>query len=158
MIPLTREEEAFDVTPPRPYRGTTFRERELTLYHIHTFLTTQGHRGSPRMRISSMPGPPPRQHEHERRYTSFTHPFILTRWIWKDDYDCLMIFVVLCGLIKLPEVYLTGEEKPRQNFTQDLSRSGIEPGSAAWQARMLPPVPQQWKDIIYPLDKYEKWL
>ena len=33
-----------------PYRGTTCRERELTLENIHTFLTTQGHGGPPRMR------------------------------------------------------------------------------------------------------------
>ena len=36
--------------PPGPYRATTCRERELTLDHMHTFLTTQGHGGSPRMR------------------------------------------------------------------------------------------------------------
>ena len=38
--------------PPGPYTATTCRERELTLDHIglHTFLTTQGHGGSPRMR------------------------------------------------------------------------------------------------------------
>ena len=35
--------------PPGPYRATTCRERELTLDHIHTFLTTQGYGGSPRM-------------------------------------------------------------------------------------------------------------
>ena len=35
------------LTPPGPYRATTCRERELTLDHIHTFLTTQGHEGLP---------------------------------------------------------------------------------------------------------------
>ena len=29
----------------RPYTATNCRERELTLDHIHTFLTTQGHGG-----------------------------------------------------------------------------------------------------------------
>ena len=33
--------------------------------------------------ISSMPELPPRQHEHERRYTAFTQPFILTRGLWE---------------------------------------------------------------------------
>ena len=33
----------------RAYKATTCRERELTLDHIHTFLATQGHGGSPRM-------------------------------------------------------------------------------------------------------------
>ena len=37
------------LTPPGPYRATTCRERELTQDHIHTFLTTQGHGGPPRM-------------------------------------------------------------------------------------------------------------
>ena len=38
------------LTPPRPYNATTCRERELTLDHIHSFLTTQGHGVSPQMR------------------------------------------------------------------------------------------------------------
>ena len=59
----------------------------------HTyFLTTSGHREPPRWVISSMPGPPSRQHEHERRYTPVTHTFILTRRIWKDDNYGQMIF------------------------------------------------------------------
>ena len=36
-------------TPPGPYRGMTCRERELTLDYAHTFLTTLGHRGPPRI-------------------------------------------------------------------------------------------------------------
>ena len=48
--------------------------------------------------ISSMPGPPPRQHKHERQYTASTHPFILTRRIWKDDYYGQMIFGDLVDL------------------------------------------------------------
>ena len=36
--------------PPGPYSVTTCRERELTLDHIHTFLTTHGHGGPPQMR------------------------------------------------------------------------------------------------------------
>ena len=38
------------LTRSGPYRATTCRERELTLDHIHTFLTTQGHGEPPRMR------------------------------------------------------------------------------------------------------------
>ena len=38
------------LTPPRPYRTTTCQERELTLDHIRTFMTTLGHRGPPQMR------------------------------------------------------------------------------------------------------------
>ena len=48
--------------------------------------------------MSSLPWPPPRQHEHEWRYTPFMHPFILRRRIWKDDYDGQMIFGDHVGL------------------------------------------------------------
>ena len=36
----------------------------------------------------------------------------------KDDYDSQMIFGDLVGL-KLPDICLTGEEKPRKNLTQE---------------------------------------
>ena len=68
--------------------------------------------------ISPMPGPPPRQHKHERRYTPSTHSVIPTRRIWNDDYDSQMIFGELEGL-KFPDICLTGEEKPRKNLTQE---------------------------------------
>ena len=66
-----------------------------------------------------MPGPRPRQHEHKRRYTSFTHPLIVTRRIWMDDCEGQMIFGDLMGL-KLPDICLTGEEKHQvKNLTQE---------------------------------------
>ena len=47
--------------------------------------------------------------------------------------------------LKLPDICLTGEEKPRKKpHPGNLSRPGLEPGPAAWQARMLPPVPRRW--------------
>ena len=45
--------------------------------HIHTFLTIQGHGRPPRMNDQLNAEPSPRQHEHERRHTPFTHSFIL---------------------------------------------------------------------------------
>ena len=36
--------------PPGPYRATIYREGDLTVYHIHTFLTTQAHEEPPWMR------------------------------------------------------------------------------------------------------------
>ena len=69
--------------------------------------------------ISSMPGPPPRQHEHGRLYTLFTHLFILTRRIWKDDYDGQMIFGDSVDL-KLLDICLTGEEKPQKTSPRKL--------------------------------------
>ena len=46
--------------------------------------------GLPAWEINSMPGPPPRQHGHETRYTPFTHSFILTGrkwegWLWRPN-------------------------------------------------------------------------
>ena len=61
-----------------------------------------------------------------------------------DDYDGQMIFGELVGL-KLPDIRLTGEEKPRKKpHPGNLSRPGIEPGPPARQARVLPLVPQRW--------------
>ena len=46
--------------------------------------------------------------------------------------------------LKLPDICITGEEKtPKNPHPGNLSRPGIEPGPTAWQARMLPPVPQR---------------
>ena len=69
--------------------------------------------GLPGWVIGPMPGPPPRQHKHERQYTPSTHSVIPTRLIWNDDYDGQMIFGDLGGL-KFPDICLTGEEKPRK--------------------------------------------
>ena len=103
--------------------------------------------GLPGWGISSMPRPAPRQNKHERRYTPFTHLFILTRRIWKDDYDGQIIFGDLLGL-KFPDNCLTGH--PGHNcHPGNLSRPGIEPGPAAWQARMLPPASQRWNNVLF---------
>ena len=59
-----------------------------------------------------------------------------------------MMFGDLMGL-KLPDIRLTGEEKPRKKpHPGILSRQGIEPGPAAWQARMLPLTPQRWTSTV----------
>ena len=94
----------------------------------NTFLTTQGYGGPPGWGINSMPRPPPRQHEHKRRYT----PFTLTRRIWMDDRPNDM-----------PKVswHLKTPVKPHQ---ENLSRPGLEPVPAAWQTRMLTSAPQRW--------------
>ena len=101
--------------------------------------------GLPGWVLSPMPGPPPRQHKHERQYTPSTHSVIPTRRIWNDDDDDgQMIFGDLESL-KFPDICLTGEEKPHPG---NLSRLGIEPGPAARQARMLPLSPQRWTILI----------
>ena len=98
----------------------------------HTYIfdhtTTTTLEGLPGWMISPMPGPPPREYKHERRDTPSTHPFVLTRRRWKDDYDGQMIFGDLVDL-KLPEICLTGEEKPRTNLTQETCpERGSNPG------------------------------
>ena len=46
----------------------------------------------------------------------------------KDDYDGQMIFGDLVGL-KLPDIHLTGKEKPRKNLTQETCPDrGSNPG------------------------------
>ena len=78
--------------------------------------------------ISPMPGPPPRQHKHERQYTPSTHSVVPTRRMWNDDYDGQMIFGDLEGL-KFPDICLTGEEKPPKNLTQEpCPNRGSNPG------------------------------
>ena len=47
-----------------------------------------------------------------------------------DDNDGQMIFGDL-GDLKLPDIYLTGEEKPRKPHPENWSRPGIEAGPAA---------------------------
>ena len=44
--------------------------------------------------------------------------------------------------LKHPDICITGEGK--KSHPGNVSRPGIEPGPAAWQARMIPPVPQGW--------------
>ena len=104
-------------------------------------------KGLPRWVISPMPGPPPRQHKHERQYTPSTHSVIPTRWRWNDD-DGQTIFGDHGGL-KLLDICLTGEEKPwKKPHPENLSRPRIEPGPAVWQARMLPLAPQRWTEVL----------
>ena len=78
--------------------------------------------------ISPMPGPPPRQHKHKRQYTPSTHSVIPTRRRWNDDDDGQMVFGDI-GSLKFPDICLTGEEKPRKNFTQETCPDrGSNPG------------------------------
>ena len=61
-----------------------------------------------------------------------------------EDNDGQIIFGDLGGL-KVPDICLAGEEKPREkSHPGNLSRPGIEPGPAALQARMVSPGPQLW--------------
>ena len=110
------------LTPLGPYRASTCRERELTLDQIHTLLTTQWHGWPPRMRDQLNAGT---TSETTRTWKTIhtIHTFILTRWIWKDDYDGQMIFGNLVGL-KLPDICVTGEENSQETCADWESNPG----------------------------------
>ena len=55
-----------------------------------------------------------------------------------------MIFVNLGGSEASRHLSYRWGKIPKKPHPGDLSRPGIEPGPAAWQARMLPPGPQRW--------------
>ena len=101
--------------PPEPYRATTRRERELNCgSQTYFFDHTETWRASPDVWSAQCRG-------HLRGNTNMkddTNTFILTRRIWKDDYDGQMIFGDLVGL-KLSDICLTGVEKPQKNLTQE---------------------------------------
>ena len=116
--------------------------------HTYFFWPHKDMEGLPGWVISPVPGPPPRQHKHERQYTPSTHSIIPTRRIWNNDDDGQMIFGDLVGL-KLPNMSYRWGKTPKKPHPGNLSRPGIEPGPSAWQARMLPLAPQRWTICFY---------
>ena len=64
-----------------------------------------------------MPGPPPRQQEHEARYHSRTHSFK------QGEYERMImtskLYSVTLWAKRFLTFCLTGEEKPRKNLTQE---------------------------------------
>ena len=138
-------------TPPGPYRATTCRGRELN-YGSHTYFFghTRTWCASPDEWSAQCRGHL-RDSTNMKDNTHQAHTVIPTKRIWNDDYDGQMIFGDLVGL-KFPGICLTDEEKPRKKpHPGNLSRPGIEPGPAAWQARMLPLAPQRWTYLIVKL-------
>ena len=75
---LLRDSRHPSLTEPRPIGRGNYLWIKYVLFRPH-----RNTESLPRWGISSMPGPPPRHHQHERRYTSFTHTFI---W-YKDKYE-----------------------------------------------------------------------
>ena len=136
------------LTPPGAYRDTTCRGRELISgSHTYFFLTTQGHGGSPRM--SDQFNAEATSETAQTWKTIYTkHTLIHSNkvnmkwWLWRPN-----DIRGPCG----PKVswhlsYRWGKIQKKLH-PGNLSRPGIEPGPAAWQARMLPPVPQRWTHL-----------
>ena len=132
------------LTPLGPYRATTCRERELTLEHVHTFLTTQWHGV-----------PPPKMNQLNVWATSETtrtlkklhtiHAHIhsnkanMKGWLWRPN-----DIRGPCGPNVFRDLSYTWGKTPKKSHAGILSRPGIEPGPAVWQALMLPLTPQRW--------------
>ena len=94
--------------------------------------------------ISSMPGPPPRQHKHERRYTPGTHSIIPTRRVWNDANSGQFDIRGPCGPKVSWHLSYRWGKTPKKPHPGNRSRPEIEPGPAAWQAHMLLPEPERW--------------
>ena len=116
--------------------------------HIHTFLTTQEHGGPPRMSDQPNAG--------ATSETAQTWKTIRTKHTLSHPNKANMEL----GLQRPNGIRGPREPKvswhlpyrwgktPKKPHPGNLSRPGIEPGPAAWQARMLPLAPQRWTIII----------
>ena len=134
--------------PPGPYRATTCRGRELN-YGSHTYFfdhirtwrpspdecsaQCRGHlRDSTNMKDTA-------HQAHTQSSQQGEYGMMITTAKWYSG---------TFGGLNYPDICLTGEEAPRKKpHPGNLSRPGIEPGPAAWQARMLPLAPQRWTII-----------
>ena len=140
---------------PGNYGAMNCRERELTLDHIYTFLTTQGHGVPPRLR-----GQLNAEATSETARTWKTIHIICTPihsnkanmkgWLWrrKEDYDGQMIFVDLVGL-KLPDICLTGEEKPEKTSPRKLVPTGDRTRARCVTGAHSTSCSKRWTRIIF---------
>ena len=60
------------------------------------------------------------------------------------------------GGLKLPGISYRWGKTPKKPHPGNLSRLRIEPGSAAWQARMLSPAPQRWTLSFENVEKFNQ--
>ena len=132
------------LTSPGPYRATTFRERELTLDHIHIFPTTQRHGGPPRVRdqlnaMATFDTTWTWKTIHTIHTPIHSNKANMIGWLWRPN-----DIRGTCGPKASRHLSYRWAKKPRKNSSMKFIRPGIEPGPAAWQARMLPPAPQRW--------------
>ena len=125
--------------------------------HIHTFLTTQGHGGLSRMSDQPNAGATSETAQtwktiHTKHTLNHPSKANMERW-WRWPNDIRGPWG--------PKVswHLSSRwgKTPKKPHPGNLSRPGIEPGSAAWQARMLPLAPQRWT-LLISLDIIRKHL
>ena len=111
--------------------------------HIHTFLTTQGHGEPPRMSDQPNAGATSETAQtwktiHTIHTLIHSHKANMKGWLWWPN-----VILGLCGPKASWHLPYRWGKTPRKNpHPGNLSRPGIEPGPAAWQARMLPLFPR----------------
>ena len=131
--------------PPGPYRATTCRGRELNCGpQTYFFDYTRTRRASPdewsaRCRGHLRDSTNMKDNTHQ----AYTHSYQQGEY-GNDDYGGQMIFGDLGGPNVSWHLSYRWGKTPKKPHPGNLSRPGIEPGSAAWQAHMLPLVTQRW--------------
>ena len=106
------------LTPPGPYSAMACRGRELNLDHIHTFLTTQGYGGPPRMSDQLNAGATSETAQtwktiHTRQTLIHSNNANMKWWLWRPN-DIRGPYG--------PKVswHLTDGGKPRKNLAQEI--------------------------------------
>ena len=97
--------------------------RKLTQDHKHTFLNTQGQGGPPRMRDQLITGATFEKTQawktmHTNHVPIYSIMANMKGWLWRPNDIRGPV-----GL-KLPDIYLTGEEKPRKTSPRKLVLTG----------------------------------
>ena len=140
-VPL-RDPRHPGLTEPRSVGGGN-----ETMDHIHTFLTTQGHGGPPQMSDQPNAGATSETAQTwKTRHTKHTlsHPNkAKMQWWWRRPNDIRGSW----GLKVSWHLSYRWGKTPKKPHPGNLSRPGIEPGPTAWQACMLPLVPQRIFEI-----------
>ena len=134
--------------PPGPYRATTCRGRELNCGSQTNFLTTQGHGGPPRMSDQPDAGATSETAQtwktiHSKHTPIHTNKANMEWWLRQPN-----DIRGPCGPKVSRQLSYRWGKTPKKPHPGNLSRPGIEPGPAAWQARMLPLAPQRWTSCI----------
>ena len=110
----------------------------------NTFLITQGYEGPPQMRDQFNAGATSETTQtwktiHNIHAPSHSNMVNMKGWLW-----CLNDIRGSCGSKFSWHLTYRWGKTPKKTNLGNLSRPGIELVSAAWQARTLPPAPEQW--------------
>ena len=110
----------------------------------NTFLTSQRHGGPPRMRDQLNVGATSESTRTWKMMHAIHAPIHSNKanmkgWLWRPN-----DIWGPCGPKASRHSFYRWEKTPKKPHPRKLSQPGIEPGPAAWQARMLLLAPQQW--------------